>query len=39
MTDRNDDLKGALFLLDLLRLIPRHYKITAKQLKEQLDGL
>lgn len=39
MSDRNDDLTGALFLLDLLRLIPRHQKVTAKQLKEQLDEL
>ncbi len=39
MTERHDDLTGALFLLDLLRLIPRHQKITAKQLKEQLDEL
>lgn len=39
MTSRYDDLAGALFLLDLLRFIPRHQKITAKQLKEQLDEL
>ena len=39
MTERHDDLTGALFLLDLLRLIPRHQKITAKQLKEQLNEL
>lgn len=39
MASRYDDLAGALFLLDLLRLIPRHQKITAKQLKEQLDEL
>lgn len=39
MNKRNDDMNGALFLLELLRLIPKHGKITAKQLSEKLAHL
>ncbi|UYZ69306.1 hypothetical protein LP090_08675 [Moraxella bovis] len=37
MSKSNSD--GALFLLELLRLIPRHGKITAKDLQQKLANL
>ena len=37
MSKSNSD--GVLFLLELLRLIPRHGKITAKDLQQKLANL
>lgn len=39
MTRRTEDLNGALFLLELLRLIPRYGRVTAKDLQQKLANL